>query len=267
MVDRPYVPLTIKACAMAARERVHDLRNAAPPDRRTAADYCRLLRRIGVGLYLITGVPTAMFTFLQKSGRAWLHCQRATTDALRSTGAADPLLDAIAASDFETVAALARLRSPLRPGIEYEEDRLYVLLLQALATDADESTRIREWLDRWHALSPDDPRARACASLGAWDEHGLAKAITESSTIGRARLAAQTAANRVDLDHLATTANVCVETLAWCRLAERRGVRLPDSVPDCPPTALLFHLAPDPQRTDCWDIPIGSDLPAAAGRR
>jgi len=261
MVDASYVPLTVKACALAARERASALQRGDATPRR-ALEYCTLLRRIGVGLYLIGGTPDPMYGWLQKSGRAWLHAVKGADPATRITGAFEPVLDAIAGGALDAVAALSELHAPHRPGREYEEDHLYCSLLQACAGARDTATPER--LARLCELAPDDPRTAVCAALLAGDADRLGLAIVAFGSAQAEQLAGMVAAGRIDTDHLATTARVSIEVVAWARLAACRGIALSEALPACPPTARRFHLTPS-STVEWWQIPIGGDLAPAGG--
>lgn len=259
MVDRPYLTLSIKACGMAAQERL-PLLAAGRGDERVTLDYCTLARRVGVGLYLSSGVPDEMFEYLRKSGGAWLdHTSRRDAQD-RVSGRFEPVLDAIAGGSMETVRSLRDLRTPYLPDLEYEEDHLYTKLLQELATGTGMNEQVEADLARYEELDDEDPRGAACRALFEGDSSALEGAVAALDADARERLEEQIAKAQVDPDHRTTTGKISVELIAWARLAEGRGMAWPVRSPLCPPTARAFGLtgAPDP---DSWQhFPIGGDL-------
>ncbi len=268
MVDRPYVPLSIKACGMAAQERLPFLL-AGTGTERAALEYGQMARRVGVGLYLNSGMPGPMFEYLGKSAGAWGHFYTKCPEGSRVLGRFEPLLDAVACGDFGTLRAIDGAAAALREPLEYEEEHLYARLLLALsAGDADaRGPEVEAVLERYTELNGGELRLAACKALHERDGAALAETASDFAESLVELLEEQVASGQYDMDHRATTGKVSVELVAWARLASQRAVGWPHSLRLCPPTAVRFDLA-GPVNAEGWKtFPIGGDLTPSGGGR
>ena len=268
MVDRPYVPLSIKACGMAAQERLPFML-AGTVTERGVMEYCQMARRVAVGLFLNSGVPEPMFEYLGKSSGAWAHYYGKCPEGQRVVGRFEPLLDAVASGDLASLRSIDGAAAALREPHEYEEEHLYARLLLALALGQGDAraSEIEAALERYSELSGGDLRLTACQALHDGDAEALAETAAEFAESHAEQLEEQIASGQYDMDHRATTGKVSVELVAWARLAAERGMEWPDSLRLCPPTAVRFDLAGTLNPEGWKTFPIGGDLTPAGGAR
>jgi hypothetical protein len=156
-----------------------------------------------------------------------------------ASGRIEPLLDAIAADDFDCAREIASRSAPaLQPG-EYEDDHHYARALHALLRQpVDGSAAARSLDDMELFLSGEaSPRLEVLRTIVRLDQVGFERAFEEflrwfEEGIERARARAQ-----LEDPVVLALREVSIEGLALLRLADRLGLRTDLEYPYCPALA------------------------------
>jgi hypothetical protein len=162
----------------------------------------------------------------------------------------EAFLDALVAGELELARDLARL-SPTtwRKGWEYEDDWCYFQLLYLLLEEGEDFglPRATPLLERFEQILEGDssPRLDYCRAVAERDQDSARQALQDLLDEKAARDDARRP-NVVGSQFLFWPQSfVCIEGLAWFRLAELAGFSLPGTYPYCPPEARL-PLATEP---------------------
>jgi hypothetical protein len=206
-----------------------------------AVAICHLLESLDVQEFRANLMRSAQarIYFLRKSRE-----QGNLSDRRLALGRTEALLDALAAGSTPLVQELARhVVSTWHPGWEYEEDHLYFLSLQALATKGP-GEQVDALLARYAALQPDplDPRFNVTRALARRDavafEQSLLQLMADRDETQQTRLAQLLEPDIKACLHW-PRCFVSIEGLALLALARRMKLATPDLVPLCPADAQL----------------------------
>ncbi|MGH0034604.1 MAG: Imm49 family immunity protein [Myxococcota bacterium] len=161
---------------------------------------------------------------------------------------------ALAGGDLELARRIAELSRPSRAdGVEYEDDFLYIHVLQRLAVDPEAGEEHEALLARWEevlegaASGPLD----ACRGLVVREDEAFAEGIESLVRWRQACLESYRDQVSFDPELFATEGRVDVEGLAVLRLAEERGLSTRPEYPLLPSVARV-PLAVEPLPDDAW---------------
>ncbi|MEM9378335.1 MAG: Imm49 family immunity protein [Planctomycetota bacterium] len=208
------------------------------------------LRTLALFTLLARGDDEHARSNLSRSAGAWCRflSRASRSEAGRIphfvSGRVDPLIDALAAGDFELVERIGALAPAERQGrAEYEDDHCYARLVVELTRDEVDSARVEALMERLEAEQPDDGLGRSafCRAIAERSSDDLEEALD-------ARLAAfeegrrdAREAGQEETAEVVAAQSVCVEGLAWLRLADRRGVEVSRAFRFCPEEMLRPH--------------------------
>lgn len=189
-------------------------------------DLCRDFRRRGIARFLLSAEPSDLFADLVRSGTALAARLRGPRSSQIATSSCEAWFDAVAASDWSSAATIAAgTPDDVVNDWEYEEDFLYMRLLQHLPASGVAGAELKVILARQAVLEPDDPspRSRCSRALAVGDTEGFVSAL-EDLISQREQVYAEGMANEVLIEEdWATEGYVFVEGLALLRLAALRG--------------------------------------------
>jgi hypothetical protein len=156
-----------------------------------------------------------------------------------ASGRVAPLLDAIAANDFDTARDLAAMSAPTLQLGEYEDDHHYGKALHALVQDPPDLSSASQALDAMEVFlaGESSPRLEVSRSVISSDQAAFERAFEAflrafADSIDKAR-------KRFQLEDGVVLAlrEVSVEGLALLRLAEHQGLTTEREYPYCPSLA------------------------------
>ena len=189
------------------------------------------------------------------------------SDDEKVTAQNEAFFDAVACRDEEGARLIASLsRQSLHGGREYEEDFIYLALLQRWFLGAEVGAlapMLEEWA-RYAAANP-DVRLPVCRALLAGDADAFDEAMTMAIESKLQQWDELRAADLLHPDDASTTCCVSTEVLAWLELADRRGLETQLEYRLAPSLARRFHRVSFPA-PDEWQRPSGfSSLTAEGG--
>jgi hypothetical protein len=217
------------------------------------------LRALGVVSLLTTNDGNALHHQLVRSGRAWRHylrrvdAEQAADDHHHCSGRTEPMLDGIAAGQFDLAREIASL-SPerWREGHEYEEDHCVGRLLQILVMPEVDLASAAHVIERFQRYFTDDerPRLGTLQALLARDQAAFDVAFQASIDAFQRVNARKLEQGRLGELHEVAAARVFVEGLAMLRLAEKQGLVTAPEYDLCPRSARAPAATPLPEDAD-----------------
>jgi hypothetical protein len=236
-----------------------DARSASGEDLATIALSYRIL---GICALLREADAERFATLLCKAGQARLQLlQVAGTGqrlppALQAASGDVGLGAALAAGDFATAARIAALSPSTHvDGFEDEEDFLFFHFLHQLLRTPVEEDALRRTLDRWTRVVDDEPTPylSICQALLDADEAAFLAALEEVLEARKDSLRRYRRQLDFDRELHATEGKVYVNGLALVRLAESRGLSVPERYELLPRLARAARSPPLPE--DAWRSP------------
>jgi len=170
-------------------------------------------------------------------------------DHHRVLGRYEPLLDAIAAADWDRMARIRALSpADYRPGHEYEDDHWYARILHDLASSAPDEAQLPAMLEAFEkALGGLTPaRLEVGRALAARDQAAFDAAIEALLDQHAAQIESDKERGKLEDPVVIAQRQVSVEALAILRLAERRGLTTQTEYRYCPSLAREPMVAPFP---------------------
>ncbi|HYO57922.1 Imm49 family immunity protein [Archangium sp.] len=223
---------------------------------RQVLELCRNYRIAAIGQLLLLGDADAFRVDLYKSGRAYLYFLEGADEAQLITSRAVPFFDALGARDFEGAREIARRsRRTWAPGVEYEEDFLYMdFLMGHFFRDLSEAAAA-ELLQRYERAlqGTEDIRLEVCHALLARQGEHLDAALDRMMDEREARQARLLEKGSLSEEMWATECQVSIEGLALVALAERVGVPMRSDHLFIPSLARDGELPEEPP--DAWMDP------------
>lgn len=180
---------------------------------------------------------------LARSGDAWRHFVVRASGATGSiphfaSGRVAPVFDALAAGDLDGVRAIGRAApATLQAGKEYVDSFCTARAVFALVDDQP----IAALLERLAAFAEDHPRVPMLAALQARDQAGYEAALAGILGAFERETAALLERGAEDTPRFRVDRSICIEAVAWQRLARVRGLRPAAEARACPSLALEPH--------------------------
>ncbi len=216
--------------------------------------FAALFRQRGVCQLLMEGTARPLFIAQQQAASAYLYRLPSIPYDEQVTSLAGVFWDAVGGEYRLPAEAIARgSRSTWNPKREHEENFLYVMfLMKRYAMAANEAEQV-DLLDRWEFVieGQADPQLDLCRALLGRNEKEIVDGIMD---LGEARIAdmeRKIEKGALDKDISVWFRPYWNEGLALTRLAQRDGVRVPDSIPRIPDIARSpcpFEYSPDAWR-------------------
>jgi immunity protein 49 of polymorphic toxin system len=217
---------------------------------------CDNYRIAGIAELLLTAAPGPLRHRLHQSGRAFAAFLRRSPDAGPPLSECRPLLDALAAGDWEGAREIAaRARRTWDRGSEYEEDFLFLEWIASQLSTPPPPPADAGLLARWDACleGSTDPRLGACRALAAGDAAAFDAALSTYLLERRDDVLERAEAETLSPETAATEPYFSVEGAALLRLADRRGLTTSRDYRTVPSQAR--DDAPLPFSTDSWTRP------------
>lgn len=204
------------------------------------------LRALAIMGLLVAADSNSFYHNLIRSGRVrvtYLEKMRASgrlDDHHRCSGRFEPLMDAIAADDFNLAMRIVELSpAEFREGHEYEDDYCYARILSRWIAKMPDDSETPGLIDRFGAYLEGKPNARlaVCRALAVKDQAAFDEAF--ANLLDERDLEIEAAKERGQLEEPQVVAlrRVWVEGLAILRLAERRGLHTEQEYRYCPSLA------------------------------
>jgi hypothetical protein len=222
---------------------------------RLALEVSEKLRSLAIMALLTAGNSDLFYHNLDRAGRAWecflrqVHRKQAFAEHHWCCGRYLPLMDTIAAADFDLARRLAELAPrEFREEHEYEDDFTYAQMLHRLAGLIGSEGELLPLLHALEGLIGDEqkPRFEICQALVQHDQTIFDTAFADLLR-GRAReIAESKARGQLEEPCVAAQRSVYIEGLALLRLAERRGLRTETEYSYCPSLARVPMRTPFP---------------------
>lgn len=213
------------------------------------------LRSIAIFSLLAKGDYNLFCHNLIRSGTlrvTYLEClkkERIERDHHRSSGRYEPLLDAIAAGDFELARHIAEL-SPKdwQRGHEYEDDYCYAQIFHRFVQEIPPEQEIPPLLTQLEAYMEGQPNARldVCRALFEKNQTAFDDALDALLNEREAKIIADKERGQLEDPIVIANRLVFVEGLAILRLAERRGLKTQPEYRYCPSLARVPMTKPFP---------------------
>jgi len=194
---------------------------------RQVLELCRNYRIAAIGQLLLLGDSAAFQLDLYKSGRAYLYFLVGANEAQLITSRAVPFFDALGAKDFEGAREIARCaRRTWAPGIEYEEDFLYMNFLMGHFFRDLSETEAAALLQRYERAlqGTEDVRLEVCHALLEQQGEDFNSALDRMMAERDARQARLREKGSLSEEEWATECQISIEGLALVALAERASL-------------------------------------------
>lgn len=213
------------------------------------------LRALGIIQLLVDGATDAFYHNLIRSGlcrEKYLQrviAENDVEDHHFAAGRYEPLLDAIAAADFECVARIAALEpTSWREGREYEDDYCYAKLLQGLLDDQRPGESLQPYIEQFEAYLEGNENSRLdiCNALMQRDSVAFEAAFGTLLLQRSDRIEADMARGQLEEPHIIAQRLVYVEGLALLRIADKLGMATQQEYRYCPSLARLPMETPFP---------------------
>ena len=166
-----------------------------------------------------------------------------------ASGRYEPLVDAIAANDFQLAKSIAAL-SPKdwKVGHEYEDDYCYAQILHRLIQDIVPENEISEYIDQFKNYLEGEPNARleVCESLLKRDQHDFDDAFESLILERELKISKDKERGQIENPLVMAQRQIFVEGLAILRLAEKRGLQTEREYQYCPSLARIPMTIPFP---------------------
>ena len=215
------------------------------------------LRALGIILLLSNADSDGFYFNLIRSGRARLtYLLRArdldaTDDHHFASGRYGPLVDAIAAGDFDLARAIAAASpSEWREGHEYEDDYCYAQIFHRFVQIAPHEEEIPPLLQRLEAYLDGQTSARlaVCTALSARSQEAFDESFESFINERETQIAADKERGQLEEPAVMAQRPVFVEGLAVLRLAALRGLQTQPEYRLCPSLARVPMSRPFPER-------------------
>lgn len=213
------------------------------------------LRAVGIILLLTRADSDGFYYNLIRSGRLRRDYLQAvvdsglTEDHHYASGRYEPLLDAIAAGDFELARDIARLApAAWRDQHEYEDDYCYAQLLHRLIQEAVPEQELTPLLEQFETFLQGgfDARLDVCKALAAASQADFDEAFEALLDAFELRIEANKQRGQLEEPQVLAQREIYVEGLALLRIAERRGMQTNDEYRFCPSLARVPMTSPFP---------------------
>lgn len=218
------------------------LYNAETPSFDGLLEMCLQARRYGIFTLFMDYDARGFSLALQASGRTFAHHLSTIRPEVQAMGRAAPFFDALAVRDFEAIALMRpHVASQWHFGLEYEEDFLFIKILDGLVAGHD--IRAIDMLveDYDRVISGDfDPRLDLARALMAHDDALFDEALNELIMRHQDHYALLRDKDVVRDEVLCSEAMIFIEGLAYLRIAEQRGMK----------TEVHYRLIPSIVRAD-----------------
>ncbi|MEW6381915.1 MAG: Imm49 family immunity protein [bacterium] len=212
-------------------------------------------RALAIIVLLVKGDSDLFYHNLIRSGRARLiYLQRLKSEGIgqdhhQASGRYEPLLDAIAAGDFELAHRIIEL-SPAewQKGHEYEDDYCYAQVLHRLVQEPVPEQEIPPLFKQFEAYLEGQPSARldVCRAIVEQDQPAFDEAFADLLDDREAQIAANKARGQLEEPSVVAQRQVFIEGLALLRLAGRRGLATQPDYRYCPSLARIPMKTPFP---------------------
>jgi hypothetical protein len=213
---------------------------------RLSLELSEKLRALAIITLLVKAEPDYFYHNLIRSGRAReIYLRRVRDAGLLEDhhlvlGRYEPLLDAVAAGDFE-LARRIRALSPAqyRPGHEYADDHWYAQLIHELSESAPEPSRLTVGLAELEAALEGRTPARldVCRALVNRDQDLFDASFADQLASRAEEITREKARGKLEDPPVAAQRSVYIEGLALLRLAEQRGLTTASEYSYCPSLA------------------------------
>jgi hypothetical protein len=246
-----HLPVHQQNAMLELIERLPDLETI--PSFEMVVEFCHYYRIKGIASLFVDYATRDFLQDLDRSARAFLHYLETRGSDEQLASRSSPLFDAIACNDLECAAEIARFSTNrFRPDVEYEEDFLY---FRFVCSDLLESAHEEKahLVERYMELAEGrvDGRLALCLALQAQEARAFDEALELLIDEHKTRYAELRDSQGVAEEELLTEGHLCVEGLAWVRLAERRGIETRREYPLIPSAArkeVSAQFAPDSWR-------------------
>jgi hypothetical protein len=218
-----------------------------------ASEVCGKLRTLAISILTAQGKVDGFYHNLIRSGlvreRYLKRCidEGHLDDHHRSCGWYSPVMDAIAAGDFDLAKRIAEL-SPVdfRPGHEYEDDYCYIQLIYGLIGAA--ARPAQDLLAEFAAYVEDQPNPRldVIRSLLEKNQTNFDTAFEALLEDHRRQIDEEIEGGRMEDVHVNADRRIFIEGLAILRLAEKAGLRTEEEYLFCPSIARIPMTVPFP---------------------
>lgn len=173
-----------------------------------------------------------------------------TQDHQFCSGRYEPLLDAIAAGDWNLARQIVELSpAEFREGHEYEDDYCFAQIVSCWSVDPPREQEVPEFLGRFAAYAEGrpNPRLTLCRALQGGEQAAFDEALAGSLDARDLEIEAAKTRGQLEEPHIVALRRVSVEALAMLRLAERRGLRTESEYRYCPSLARAPIQTPLPE--------------------
>lgn len=220
-----------------------------------ARDLSANLRSLAVMVLLSKGKVDRFQHNLIRSGRVRLTYlnriarEGALDDHEYVASVCEPVLDAIAAGDWDLARQIARATpGSFRAGHEYEDDFCYAQVIHGLLLGGEAQASIPMHLQKMADVldGKDDARLGLCQALMSGDVSAFERAFAEFLSARARAIDEDMARGQVEEPEVLALRIVYVEGLAMLRLAEARGLPTEREYVFCPSLARQPLIAPLP---------------------
>jgi hypothetical protein len=210
-------------------------------------------RGIAIGVLLTKGNSDAFLHNLVRGSRIWKQfldrckTQGAIEDHNYCSGLFAPLLDAIAARDWELAMRLGELGpSEYREGHEHEDDYAYARALYGILTSATSKEQILALFARCEATGDSMGKARANVgnALVTRDQESFAAAFADLLQARTTEIVEAKARGQIESPPTVAQRQVFIEGVALLNLADRLGFTTDSDYPLCPSLARVPQTKP-----------------------
>jgi hypothetical protein len=213
------------------------------------------LRAVAIMVLLANGDSDSFFHNLIRSARCRITYLERLRDAKiqndhhQPAGRVDPLLNAIAAGDFESARSIATL-SPNRwmTGHEYEDDFCYAQILHGLITESVDLARLEPLFDRFARVldGRQDARLDVTRVIAHRDQAEFEESFDALLRQRTRYIDQEKARNRIEDPMVIAERQVYVEGLAVLQIARRFGIATQAEYQYCPSVARVTMQRPFP---------------------
>jgi len=173
-----------------------------------------------------------------------------TQDHHFGSGHYEPLLDALAAGDWELARQIVEASpTEYREGHEYEDDYCYARMVSCWSLEPPLEQEVPEYLSRFAAYveGQPNPRLALCRALQGGEQAAFDEALAGFLDARDLEIEAAQTRGQLEEPHVVALRRVSVEALALLRLAERRGLRTESEYRYCPSLARAPMQTPLPE--------------------
>jgi hypothetical protein len=170
-------------------------------------------------------------------------------DHHQASGRYEPILDTIAAGDFELGRRIVEISlREWQKGHEYEDDYCYAQILHRLIQETPMEQEIIPFLQQFEAYLDGDPSARleVCRALVDREQSAFEDAFNALLEEQEAKIVNDRVMGQLETPEVIALRHIFVEGLAILRLAERRGFHIQLEYRYCPSLARVSMSRPLP---------------------